>query len=222
MKKVNLGCGTTCLDDWINIESSFNARLAKYPQLRYLLFKVGILPTKYYETPWSEHIQKIMIRDVREKLPFNDCSVDFVYSSHLIEHLRKDEAKEVLEECFRILKSGGLVRLSIPDLELMARNYIKEIEDIRTNKGIRDYLPSENFLDTLDIGVERSKTPFILESFLSRHKWMYDQFSLTALLTSSGFVDIKKRTYKVGFMPDIELLDNRPEHSLYFEARKPT
>lgn len=221
MKKVNLGSGIPCLDDWINIENSFNARLAKYPMLRYLLFKVGILPKKYYEIPWSEHIQKIMIRDVRKKLPFNDDSIDFIYSSHLIEHMRKDEAKEVLGECFRVLKRGGLIRLVTPDLELIARNYIKEIEDIQNNKRKRDDHPSENFLDILDIGVERSKTPFILKLFSSRHRWMYDQLSLTALLTSCGFNDIQKRSYKVGLAPDIELLDNRPEHSLYLEARKP-
>ena len=130
MKKVNLGSGTTCLDDWVNIDSSFNARLAKYPRLRHLLFKVGILPKEYYEVPWSEHIHKIMVRDVRKKLPFDDRSVDFIYSSHLIEHLRKDEAEKVLRECFRVLKKGGLIRLVVPDLELMARIYIKEIERI--------------------------------------------------------------------------------------------
>lgn len=157
MKKVNLGSGTTCLEDWINIESSFNAKLAKYPRLRYLLFKIGILPKKYYEIPWSEHIHKIMIHDVRKKLPFNDDSIDFIYSSHLIEHLRKDECEKMLGECFRILKKGGLIRLTTPDLELTARNYIKEIDDIQNDNGKSNYLPSENFLDILDINIEKSK-----------------------------------------------------------------
>ncbi|MCG2737892.1 MAG: methyltransferase domain-containing protein [Candidatus Methanoperedenaceae archaeon] len=221
MKKVNLGSGTTCLEDWINIESSFNAKLAKYPRLRYLLFKIGILPKKYYEIPWSEHIHKIMIHDVRKKLPFNDDSIDFIYSSHLIEHLRKDECEKMLGECFRILKKGGLIRLSTPDLELTARNYIKEIDDIQNDNGKSNYLPSENFLDILDINIEKSKTPFILKSFVSRHKWIYDRESLTALLKSCGFTEILKKSFKVGEMPNIEFLDNRPEHSLYIEARKP-
>jgi hypothetical protein len=96
MKKVNLGSGTTCLDDWTNIDGSFNARLAKYPRIRQLLFTIGILPKEYYELPWSEHIKSINVRDVRKKLPFDDESIDFVYSSHLIEHLRKDEAEKAL------------------------------------------------------------------------------------------------------------------------------
>lgn len=221
MKKVNLGSGTTCLDDWINIDNSFNARLAKYPPLRYLLFKIGILPKKYYELPWSKHIQSIMVRDVRKKLPFDDESIDFIYSSHLIEHLRKDEAESVLRECFRVLKRDGLIRLLVPDLELMARNYLKEVENIQNNEKKQEYLPSERFLEVLGIG-GRTRAPFILKIFSSgEHKWMYDQLSLTALLTSCGFVDALKRTYKVGEVPDIKFLDNRPEHSLYLEARKP-
>ena len=221
MKKVNLGSGYTCLDDWINIDSSFNARLAKYPRLRYLLFKIGILPKKYYELPWSNRIQSIMVRNVRKKLPFDDESIDFIYSSHLIEHLRKDEAEKVLREGFRVLKRGGLIRLVVPDLELMARNYIKEIEDIRNKGEKKDYLPSERFLDLLGMG-EKTRTPLVLKIFSSgRHMWMYDEISLTALLKSYGFVDIQKRNYKEGECPDIDFLDNRPVESLYLEACKP-
>lgn len=221
MKKVNLGSGTTCLDDWINIDNSFDARLAKCPRLRYLLFKIGILPKKYYELPWSKHIQSIMVRDVRKTLPFNDESVDFIYSSHLIEHLRKDEAESVLKECFHVLKRDGLIRLSVPDLQVMATSYLKEVEDIQNNREKQEYLPSERFLEFLGMG-EKTRTPFVLKIFSSgTHKWMYDQLSLTALLTSCGFIDVLKRSYKVGEMPDIKFLDNRPEHTLYLEARKP-
>jgi len=222
MKKVNLGSGTTCSGGWINIDSSFNARLAKYPRLRYLFFKIGILSKKYYDVPWSKHIKNIMVRDVRKKLPFDDESINFIYSSHLIEHLRKDEAEKVLRECFRVLKRGGLIRLVVPDLELMARNYLKEIEGIKNNKGgKKEHLPSERFLDILGMG-EKTRTPFVLKIFSSgRHKWMYDQSALTALLKSCGFVSVQKRNYKVGECPDIDLLDNRPEHSRYIEARKP-
>ena len=222
MKKLNLGSGTTCLDDWINIDSSFNARLAKYLRIRHFLFKVGILPKKYYEMPWSKHIHKIMVRDVRKKLPFDDESIDVIYSSHLIEHLRKNEAENVLRECFRVLKKGGLFRLIVPDLELLARNYLKEIEKTQNSRQKGHYLPSEIFLDMLDLGNEKTRTPFIRMIFSSgRHRWMYDQFSLTALLASCGFVDIQKRSYKMGEVPDTDFLDIRPEHSLYLEARKP-
>jgi len=220
MKKVNLGSGANCLDDWVNIDNSFNARLAKYPRLRHWLFKIGILPKKYYEISWSKHIKSIVVHDVRKGLPFDNNSVDFVYSSHLIEHLRKDEAEKLLRDCLRILKSGGVIRLSVPDLESLARNYLKEIQDARNNRQ-NERLPSEKLLDMLSMSTERAKPHFLDKVFPSKHKWVYDKLSLTALLNSSGFVNIETRGYKVGDLPDIDLLDNRPEHSLYMEAQKP-
>lgn len=216
-----MGSGTTGLDDWINIDNSFNARLAKYPWVRYLLCKIGILPKKYYEIPWYEHIKSLMVRDVRKRLPFGNESVDFIYSSHLMEHLRKDEAEKVLRECFRVLKSGGVLRLTVPDLELIARSYIKEIGNARNRRKTNAWLPSEEFLETLDIGAEKSRASFVSKIFPSRHKWMYDELSLTAVLNSLGFVNIEKGSYKVGRVPDIDLLDNRPQNSLYLEAQKP-
>ncbi|TKY91819.1 MAG: class I SAM-dependent methyltransferase, partial [Candidatus Methanomarinus sp.] len=110
MKKLNLGSGTECLDDWINIDNSFNARLAKSPRLRYLLFKLNFLSKKHYDVDWADHIHKIMIHDVSKKLPFDNESIDYIYSSHLIEHLNKEVGEKLLQECFRVLKKGGLFR----------------------------------------------------------------------------------------------------------------
>jgi len=96
--------------------------------------KLVFYQKEYYEVPFSDHIQNILVRDVRKKLPFNDEFIDFIYSLHLLEHLRKDEAEMVLIDCFRILKRGAFIRLVVLDLELMARNYIKEIGNIQNNK----------------------------------------------------------------------------------------
>jgi len=223
MRKVNLGSGTTCLDDWINVDSSFNARLAKHPRLRYLLFKIGFLPKKYHEMPWSEHAKSLVVRDVRKGLRFDDSSIDFIYSSHFIEYLSKDEAGKLLKECLRVLKRKGVLRLSIRDLEILARNYIKQTDELRTNGGKRARLPSEGLLDALLlIDTEPGKASHLLERiFIPKCKWIFDEFSLTELLESCGFVKIQKRSYQVGKVPDIDLLDNRPKQSLYLEAEKP-
>lgn len=222
MKKLNLGCGTTCLADWINIDGSFNAKLAKHPRLRHLLFKVGIVSKTYYDVPWLEHIHTIMIHDVRKKLPFNSNSIDYIFSSHLIEHLRYRECESMLRECYRILKKDGLIRLSTPDLELIARNYIQEIEDIKTGKEKSNALPSEKFLNYLGVNEkDKLKSSLFLKLFASGHMWIYDYESLKSLLMSCGFTDVVKKNYKVGAVPDVEFLDNRPDESLYIEARKP-
>ena len=46
-----------------------------------------------------------MLRDGRDLSIFADRSLDFVYSSHLLEHL--EEPEKVLKEWWRVIKVGG-------------------------------------------------------------------------------------------------------------------
>ena len=220
MKKVNLGSGTTCLSDWINIDNSLNARLAKRPRLRLLLFKMKILPKALYEIPWDRCSDRITIHDARKKLPFADNSVDYIYSSHLIDQFSRTGTAEMLNECYRVLKNQGLTRLVTTDLEKIANNYVRAITHFKNNLDKNGSLASEGFLSFIFLpDSTRSYLPF-RQKPLWRRSWIYDYQSLARLLESCGFAKIKKRDYRVGEMPDISLLDNRPDHSLYIDAKK--
>jgi len=52
-----------------------------------------------------------------------DASVDFIYCSRVLEHLEEWEAVELLRECRRVLRPGGVLRLVVPDLLKMVKNY---------------------------------------------------------------------------------------------------
>lgn len=54
--------------------------------------------------------------DVRCGLPFATNSVDSIYSTHMIEHLYPDELEKLLRECVRVLKTGGGMRIVVPNL----------------------------------------------------------------------------------------------------------
>ena len=58
-----------------------------------------------------------------DRFDFPDNNFDFVCSEHFLEHLFIDEALELLKECHRILKPGGVVRIVTPDADL--RTYEK-------------------------------------------------------------------------------------------------
>ncbi|SLM46409.1 SAM-dependent methyltransferase, type 11 [Nitrospira japonica] len=57
-------------------------------------------------------------------LPFADAEVDACYSSHFLEHLSRTQARALMVEAGRVLKPGGIIRLAVPDLEAMTKEYL--------------------------------------------------------------------------------------------------
>ncbi len=62
------------------------------------------------------------------RMPLNDASTDVLYSSHFLEHIPRKRVREFLSECFRVLKPGGQIRLVLPDLEEICREYLRQRE----------------------------------------------------------------------------------------------
>lgn len=50
-----------------------------------------------------------------DKLPFGDGAVGFILAEHFLEHLLLVEAAMLLDECFRVLCDGGVLRVAVPD-----------------------------------------------------------------------------------------------------------
>jgi predicted SAM-dependent methyltransferase len=71
----------------------------------------------------------VISADITNGLPFSSDSISVCYSSHLLEHLDKAGAKYFLSECLRILEKGGILRLAVPDLEIIAREYLRLLND---------------------------------------------------------------------------------------------
>lgn len=69
---------------------------------------------------------------------------------------------------------------------------------------------------------------FIQTSIGERHKWAYDEFSLTRILQLCGFVDCKRFTFNTSQIPEFHTfyLDNNKDgtaykgSSLYMECKK--
>lgn len=185
------------------MDNSPNARLSKYPRLRWLLWKLGVLSDEHYSVSW---LKSILIHDLRKRLPFPDRSVDYVYTSHVLEHLAAADARKLIEEVFRVLKPGGMVRLVVPDLAYGARGYL---DALANNPSDPKAAPA--FLDWLGLSTSGVRDP---------HLWMYDAPSLSAVLTQAGFINAVVCQYQQGQVPDCAILDVRPDESLYLEAEK--
>lgn len=67
--------------------------------------------------------------DVLSGIPFPDDTFEFVYHSHLLEHIPKSKVTGFLAECYRVLKPGCVIRVVVPNLENIARLYLQYLEE---------------------------------------------------------------------------------------------
>ncbi len=69
----------------------------------------------------------VIAHDLSRGVPLADGSADVVYHSHVLEHLRRDDAAAFMRECARVLRPGGIIRIAVPDLERICRAYLQKM-----------------------------------------------------------------------------------------------
>lgn len=200
--KVNLGCGLALAPGWINVDASLNALFAgPWTWLIKLMYRISG-SNRYYSLAEYTSIlsqNRFVFHDLARSLPFSGNSVDFFYSSHFFEHLFKSDALRLMCDCHVALKDGGILRIAVPNLEYAVEQY----------KAGKKKQMLENYFFVDD-----------LSSYLARHKYMYDFELLSEFLYQAGFKSVTRCAYKTGATPDIDILDNRPEETLFVEAVK--
>lgn len=107
---------------------------------------------------------------------FDDSSASLIYSSHSFEYFNRTEAIEVLKEWGRVLKSGGTLRIAVPDFDSLIQVYKKtgEIEKILGPLYGQMNINNGNEEQTL------------------YHKTTYNFKSLEALLINNGFKNVQR------------------------------
>lgn len=77
----------------------------------------------------------VLVHDLRTPLPFPDDSFDLAYHSHVLEHFSRADGENLLRECVRVLRPGGILRVVVPDLEQIARRYLEALERAAAEGG---------------------------------------------------------------------------------------
>ena len=98
--------------------TNFNKRL---PEIKKKAFKEFKLDLGCGENKLEGYIGMDMrdcgqeiVWDAREGIPLADESVDFIWSSHVIEHFTDEESEQLFREIYRVLKTGGKTEHMIP------------------------------------------------------------------------------------------------------------
>ena len=65
----------------------------------------------------------------RPKFPFEDNSIELIYTSHTIEHITDESVINFIKESQRILKKGGVLRITCPDSNLLLNSVKFKVKD---------------------------------------------------------------------------------------------
>jgi predicted SAM-dependent methyltransferase len=92
----------------------------------------------------------VINHDLNKRLPFANASFEVVYHSHVLEHLTKEQGKAFVEECYRVLKPGGILRVVVPDLETIAKLYLENLDKAESGDGTASNRHEWMLLELLD------------------------------------------------------------------------
>lgn len=114
--KLNLGCGDKKLDGYINID---------------------IRP----------EVEPDVVMDVRylDDSLFENGLADEIYTSHVLEHLPHWHYHSILERWIGKLKTGGILKIIVPDMQIVARNLLASNTMDEWKKSIRDMYGNQDY-----------------------------------------------------------------------------
>jgi predicted SAM-dependent methyltransferase len=176
--RIYIGCGSSPIDGWLNLDNSLTVKIAKLPLLAFIFCRSPLQRT-FVEAVRQKTIEWA---DATKHIPAPDRSVDVLYSCHMLEHLDRSEAKSFLAEAKRVLKPAGVLRIVVPDIRKQVDQYLAD--------GDADALIAGTLLSTSKPKTISAKFRWLLYGHRNHH-WMYDEHSMIGLLQSSGFRNIQ-------------------------------
>lgn len=143
--------------------------------------------------------------DATKTFPFPDNSFDYVFAEHFIEHLSRRQGDFFLSECKRIIKPGGKVRLSTPDLAKVVQIYLNTNPAVAADAVIRRHNQVTGKNVTTTAG-------FVNDMFRHwGHQYVYDFVTLKDALKRAGFVDIHRCLFGVSRDKQLAALERHAE-----------
>jgi len=116
----------------------------------------------------SNPVENVVVMDVRI-LEFADEAMDEILAEFVLEHIPYYEVPETLWEWWRVLKQGGILKLMVPDFEMIVKAYLA-----RT-------------ISRLELHCQLFNSPIINPEKQTPHYNAFDKPCLKELLEQEGF-----------------------------------
>jgi len=151
-----------------------------------------------------------VVADILQGLPFPDSEFQSIVSIHVLPEIPFRDLDAALTELYRILKPGGTLRLSLPDLDKAIRAYHSKDIDyfFLIPDGQIECLSGKMIVQLLWYGQSRS---------------MFTVEFAQELLARNGFMDPQPCAFRQSKSMQVGItdLDDRELESFFIEARKP-
>jgi len=145
--------------------------------------------------------KNVITTDLSKPLKYGDETVDYIYTCHFIEHLSEKEGYNLLKECFRVLKPGGVIRLLTPDL----LGYVSIYNNWDSTDPTSDYYDliqakkkifdtKQQWINFAMLGETAYRHVELLNGLSytnNHHKFIYDYENLQAKVLGLGFSSIQ-------------------------------
>jgi hypothetical protein len=195
---VQFGCGFSAPEGWLNFDASPTLRFERIP-----------LVGRLYTRNRQRFPANVKYGDIVRGLPIDRRSCDGMYASHVLEHLARDDCMRALENTRSYLKSGGIFRLVVPDLEQLVRDYAGQPD-------------GDRFMRDSGLGAESRS---LLRDAIgnSAHRWLWDERSMVRALQEVGFTKIRRAQFNDSSDPRFADVENAERFAgcLGMECRAP-
>lgn len=138
-------------------------------------------------------------------IPFSDGSAEEVFHEHLFEHIPLRAGVGLMDECFRVLRPGGILRVGVPDAGELTKSYAGDGEYVEALHPDRP---------TRLLGVQEL-------FYWHDHVTMYDEETLAMVFRAGGFPDPVKKAYGETELHEAPDTETRRTQTLYMEAIRP-
>jgi predicted SAM-dependent methyltransferase len=125
---------------------------------------------------------RVMHLNAIRRFPFGNETFDYIFSEHMIEHVSYPQGVMMLSECCRILKKGGKIRISTPDLTFLSDLHREKKSQLQ-----------ESYVKWVTERIIRSApschSAFVINNFVRAwgHQFIYDEKVLSESLKRAGF-----------------------------------
>ena len=154
-------------------------------------------PTGWLNTdlrPQKGAPEKVLYLNAAKTFPFAEGTFDCIYSEHIFEHLTFKDSCNMLKECYRILKPGGIMRMALPHADFLFDMY--QHPEKRLNKAYVN-LSMEHYCKDIAkaLGENKNAHVYVVNDFYRNwnHQMLHNLNSLTELVGKHGFVDIEQK-----------------------------